>query len=87
MAAFFELIFSLSAPMSTTVNFLHALIKQKSCKFVCDVKKIDILFQNNIISFVERGDKISIMYQQSHWQKLKDVEFTATDLKILAKKE
>ncbi len=87
MAAFFELIFSLSAPMETTLNFLLALIKPQSCKFVCDVKKIDIWFQNNIISFVERGYKISIIYQQSHWQKLKDIEFKATDLKILAKKE
>ncbi len=47
--------------METTEHFLHALIKPQSCTFVCDVKKIDILFQNNIISFVERGDKISII--------------------------
>ncbi len=46
--------------MGTTLTFLHALIKTQSCKFVCDVKKIDILFPNNIISFVERGYKISI---------------------------
>ncbi len=58
----FKLIFSLSAPMEITLNCLHALIKPQSFTFVCDVKKIDIFFQNNIIfSFAERGDKISII--------------------------